>query len=148
MERTNTKEVKKISTIQFGELEIEPQHIFYFDNGILGFENLREFVLVADEETHPFKWLISIEEPAIGFPLISPWYLDINYDPGDEFDIEKLVLMVIVTLEDENKQMTANMKAPVVFDVENQKGWQTILPSDKYSTNFVISQNKKEVEEK
>jgi flagellar assembly factor FliW len=66
------------------------------------------------------------------------------YDPGPEFDLEKQALMVIVTLEDENKQMTANMKAPIVFDVENQKGWQTILMNDKYSTNFVIPKKTKQ----
>ncbi|MGB9851844.1 MAG: flagellar assembly protein FliW [Candidatus Kapaibacteriota bacterium] len=144
MDLNQVKEKKIIKTLQFGILEIEPQHIFYFENGILGFEDLHEFVLIADEETLPFKWLISVENPEIGFPLLSPWHLDLMYDPGDEFDLEKLVLMVIVTLEDENKQMTANMKAPIVFDVENQRGWQTILPSDKYSTNFVIPKKTKQ----
>ncbi|MGB9771120.1 MAG: flagellar assembly protein FliW [Candidatus Kapaibacteriota bacterium] len=144
MDLNQVKEKKIIKTLQFGVLEIEPQHIFYFENGILGFEDLHEFVLIADEETLPFKWLISVENPEIGFPLLSPWHLDLMYDPGDEFDLEKLVLMVIVTLEDENKQMTANMKAPIVFDVENQRGWQTILPSDKYSTNFVIPKKTKQ----
>jgi flagellar assembly factor FliW len=138
------KEKRIIKTLQFGVLEIEPHHIFYFENGILGFEDLHEFVLIADEDTLPFKWLISIENPEIGFPLLSPWHLDLMYDPGPEFDLEKQVLMVIVTLEDENKQMTANMKAPIVFDVENQKGWQTILMNDKYSTNFVIPKKTKQ----
>jgi flagellar assembly factor FliW len=138
MSVNQAKEKRVIKTFQFGTIEIEPHHIFYFENGILGFEDLREFVLIADEETLPFKWLISVENPEIGFPLLSPWHLDLMYDPGPDFDLEKLVLMVIVTLEDENKQMTANMKAPIVFDVENQKGWQIILPTDKYSTNYVI----------
>jgi len=138
MSVNQVKEKRVIKTFQFGTIEIEPHHIFYFENGILGFEDLREFVLIADEETLPFKWLISVENPEIGFPLLSPWHLDLMYDPGPDFDLEKLVLMVIVTLEDENKQMTANMKAPIVFDVENQKGWQIILPTDKYSTNYVI----------
>ncbi|MGQ9820033.1 MAG: flagellar assembly protein FliW [Candidatus Kapaibacteriales bacterium] len=132
------QQVKKIFSSQFGELEILPQHIFHFENGILGFEDLREMVLISDEDTLPFKWLISIEQPEIGFPILSPWHLDLFYDPGEDFDLEKQVLMVIVTLEDENGQMTANMKAPIVFDVETQKGWQTILSTDKYSTNFVI----------
>lgn len=138
MNREQLKTIRKIRTTQFGEIEVEPQHVFYFENGILGFEDLKEFVLISDEETLPFKWLISLEKPEIGFPIISPWYLDLRYNPGDDFDLEKLVLMVIVVLEDENKQMSANLKAPVVFDIENQKGWQTILPTDKYSTNFVI----------
>ncbi len=144
MSLEKVKEKRIIRTLQFGELEIEPQHIFYFDEGILGFEDLHEFVLIADEDTLPFKWLISIEKPEIGFPLLSPWHLDLTYDPGPDFDLEKQVLMVIITLEDENKQMTANMKAPIVFDVENQKGWQTILMTDKYSTNFVIPKKSKQ----
>ncbi len=144
MSLEKVKEKRIIRTLQFGELEIEPQHIFYFDEGILGFEDLHEFVLIADEETLPFKWLISIEKPEIGFPLLSPWHLDLTYDPGPDFDLEKQVLMVIITLEDENKQMTANMKAPIVFDVENQKGWQTILMTDKYSTNFLIPKKGKQ----
>ncbi len=142
VEQVNEKRL--IKTLQFGTLEIEPHHIFYFENGILGFEDLHEFVLIADEETLPFKWLISIEKPEIGFPLLSPWHLDLMYDPGPEFDLEKLVLMVIVTLEDDKKQMTANMKAPIVFDVESQSGLQVILPSDKYSTNFVIPKKTKQ----
>lgn len=144
MSLEKVKEKRIIRTLQFGELEIEPQHIFYFDEGILGFEDLHEFVLIADEDTLPFKWLISIEKPEIGFPLLSPWHLDLTYEPGQDFDLEKQVLMVIITLEDENKQMTANMKAPIVFDVENQKGWQTILMTDKYSTNFVIPKKRKQ----
>ncbi|MFN3782156.1 MAG: flagellar assembly protein FliW, partial [Candidatus Kapaibacteriota bacterium] len=62
MNEKQLKEKRVIKTLQFGELEIEPQHIFYFENGILGFEDLHEFVLIADEETLPFKWLISIEK--------------------------------------------------------------------------------------
>lgn len=140
----NQKGVRKIFSSQFGELEIQPNYIFYFDNGILGFEDLREFVLISDEDTLPFRWLVSIEHPEIGFPVLSPWHLDLTYEVGEDFDLEKQVLMVIVTLEDENGQMTANMKAPLVFDVENQKGWQTILTSDKYLTNFVIPRKTKE----
>lgn len=143
--RRKAQEVKKIFSSQFGELVIHPQHIFYFENGILGFEDLREMVLISDEDTLPFKWLISIEQPEIGFPVLSPWHLELFYDPGEDFDLEKQVLMVIVTLEDENGQMTANLKAPIVLDVENQKGWQTILTTDKYSTNFVIPKKTEEV---
>ncbi|MCX7879881.1 MAG: flagellar assembly protein FliW [Ignavibacteria bacterium] len=147
MSEKTFKGKRKIKTLQFGKLEIEPHHIFYFENGLFGFEDLREFVIIAEEETLPFKWLISLERPEIGFPLLSPWHIDLLYDPGDDFDLEKNVLMVIITLENENKQMTANMKAPVVFDVENQRGWQVILPTDKYSTNYVIP-NKIESENK
>lgn len=137
-ENINKEEKRKIITLQFGELYIEPKHIFYFPDGLLGFEDLREFVLISEEETIPFKWLISIEKPVIGFPLLSPWHIDVSYNPGDDFNLEKEVIFVVVTLEDEKGLMTANMKAPIILDVETQKGRQVILPTDKYTPNHVI----------
>lgn len=130
---------REISTLQFGDIEVGEEHIFYFENGLLGFDTLREFVLISEEETIPFKWLISLEEPEIGFPLLSPWHIDLGYDPGRDFDLEKDVIMVVITLENEEKLMSANMKAPIVFDVQRQFGKQVILPTDKYSPNQVIS---------
>lgn len=143
MEISDTKEVRKITTLHFGELTIEPQHIFRFDDGLLGFEQLKEFVLISEEETLPFRWLISLESPEIGFPLLSPWYLDQSYDPGRDFDIERQVIFVVITLEDEKGLMTANMKAPVILDVKRQSGIQVILPTDKYSPTYVIQKRDK-----
>ncbi len=132
---------KLIKTLHFGEIEVEPQHIFRFDDGMLGFDELHEYVLISEESTVPFKWLISLEEPTIGFPLLSPWHIDLFYEPGLKYDIDSQVLFVVVTLEDDNGEMSANMKAPVIFDVVRQKGEQVILPSEKYSTNYIIKKS-------
>ena len=132
---------KIIKTTQFGEIEVDEEHIFIFDEGVLGFEDLKEFVLIAEEETIPFKWLISVESPEIGFPLLSPWHIDLTYNPTNDFDIDKEVIMVVITLEDDKGLMTANMKAPLILNVDNLKGKQVILPSDKYSPAFVIRKN-------
>lgn len=131
-------ETRKVVTDQFGTLEVEERFIFNFPNGLFGFETLREFVMIHQEETAPFRWLISLEEPSIGFPLLSPWHVDLSYKPSSDIDLDVEVIMVVITLEDENGLMTANMKAPVVFNVGEKSGRQVILPSDKYSTNYVI----------
>ena len=138
----NLQQDVKIITPHFGELIIQNDQIFYFENGMLGFEDLHNFVVISEEETAPFKWLISIEKPEIGFPLLSPWLIDINYSPGDQYDIEKLVFFVVITLENEDGKMSANMKAPVILDTDNLKGEQIILPFDKYATNFIIEEKK------
>lgn len=138
---SNSVKERKIITLHFGEITVASDYIFTFPEGVLGFEYLREFVLISEEETAPFKWLVSIEEPEIGFPLLSPWLLDLQYNPGKSYDVDKLVFFVIVTLEDENHQMTANLKAPIILDPEVQDGKQVILSSEKYSTNFIIGKN-------
>jgi len=138
----NLQQDFKIITPHFGELIIQNDQIFYFENGMLGFEDLHNFVVISEEETAPFKWLISIDKPEIGFPLLSPWLIDINYSPGDQYDVEKLVFFVVITLENEEGKMSANMKAPVILDTDNLKGEQIILPFDKYATNFIIEEKK------
>jgi flagellar assembly factor FliW len=134
-------ELRRIKTIQFGEIEVEKEFVFIFENGLLGFDDLREFVLISDESTVPFRWLLSLENPNIGFPLLSPWHIDISYSPGKDFDLETEVLMAVITLEDENGDMSANLKAPIVFDVKNQLGKQVILTSDKFLTNYIIKKS-------
>ena len=143
MGETRQDENRTIKTPHFGELEIDKSHIFEFPEGMLGFENLQSFVLISEVETEPFKWLISLDKPDIGFPLLSPWYLDVNYKPGRGIDLDRQVVFVVITLEDQKGYMTANLKAPVITDVDSQEGEQIIIPSDKYKTNFVIPARKK-----
>lgn len=138
---TNTRIIK---TMHFGEIEVEPSHIYHFPNGMLGFEDLFDYILISEESTEPFKWLISVDAPQIGFPLLSPWHLDMAYEPDWKFNMKTQALFVVITLEDENHNMSANMKAPVILNIETNTGEQVILPSDKYTTNFIIPKKKKD----
>ncbi len=140
MSETKTQ-TRVIKTLHFGDLEVEPHHIFYFKNGMLGFDDLHEYVLISEESTLPFRWLISLDEPEIGFPLLSPWHIDVYYDPGKDYDLNSNAVFVVITLEDENGDMTANMKAPVIFNIDKLTADQVILTTDKYSTNHVIPKN-------
>lgn len=129
---------KTINTREFGEITVASDYIFNFTNGLLGFENLHEFVLISVEDTAPFKWLISIDQPEIGFILLSPWLADEFFNPGKSIDTQKNAVFVIIKLGKSKGEMTANMKAPLILDAEFNKGEQIILPSDKFSTNFII----------
>ena len=136
-------ETKKIviDTHQFGEIEVTPELIFHFDNGLLGFEDLMDYVLISEESTEPLNWLISVTKPEIGFPVLSPWHIDINYEPGEDFDPRVEIVMVIVTLSDENGRLSVNLKAPVIINAEKLTGKQIILRSDRYSPTHIISGN-------
>lgn len=127
-----------ISTLQFGDIEVPKNLIFRLKDGMLGFEQLKNFVLISDEDTAPFKWMLSVESPEIGFPMLSPWHIDLGYNPGKQYMREDKVLLVVVTLENDKGVMTANMKAPVVFDAKKQTAEQVILHSDKYKTDYEI----------
>jgi len=132
------KQRKVIKSPHFGQLEITHDLIYHFDDGIYGFEDLTEFVIVSEERTDPFKWLLAVEKPELSFPLIDPWYIDNKYNPGKNYMSDSYAVYVIVTLKNEEGNISANLKAPIVFELKELTGQQLILTSDKYSTNFVL----------
>jgi len=132
----------KINSSSFGEIEIQPDNIFYFENGLLGFETLNNFVLISDEEIAPFKWLMAIEEPEIMFPIISPFLICEEYNTGKDIDSEHYVLFSVVTFNDGNGNVTANLKAPIVLCSEDLTGEQIIITAIDYNVNQIISSSK------
>lgn len=129
----------KINSYSFGEIEIQPDNIFYFENGLLGFESLNNYVLISDDEIVPFKWLMAIEDPEIMFPVVSPFFIDENYDIGKDIDLERYVLFSVVTFNDGNGNVTANLKAPIILCSEDLTGEQAIVISKEYNVNHIIS---------
>lgn len=133
-----------LSIPDFGNLDVEPKHIFTFADGLLGFEELTEYILIDEETTSPFKWLVSVQNPTIGFPLLSPWHVDLTYTPGIDYDLSSHSLFVVITLANEHKRMSANMKAPILLNVTTQTGEQIILPHGNYSAEFIIGNEKEQ----
>lgn len=136
---TERQRSRVIRTYQFGEIVVEPSHIFTFPEGLFGFETFREFVLISEEGTEPLKWLLSIEDPSIGFPVLNPLILDLGYRIPDSLMGEETAVFVIVTLASRNGGMSANMKAPVLLDGQTQKGKQVILSTERYSPEYIIA---------
>ena len=69
----------KLNTLRFGEIEIEENRIFEFVMPIIGFNHLSKFVILEPNKEALFKWLQSIEDPALAFPIISVAALDYDY---------------------------------------------------------------------
>lgn len=138
-----------INTKYLGELNIDEKNILYFPNGLLGFENSKEFVLLDVPENPYFKFLQDIHNSYISFLLINPWDFFKGYDVElpDE-DIQKLdinskeenhmVIYSVVTLGQEFKTSTSNLLAPIVINLEIKKGRQFILNDSIYTTKHKL----------
>ena len=112
-----------------------------FEKGIPGFENYRYFNVNIVEGIKRFYHIVSKEDSNIGFISISPFDIKKDYeiDLDDEFikelDIkdEKDVLVIcLMTLGKSLKDSTANLKAPIIINIKNNRGKQLILQDDKY----------------
>ena len=112
-----------------------------FEKGLPGFENYRYFNVNIVEGIKRFYHIVSKEDSNIGFISISPFDIKKDYeiDLDDEFikelDIkdEKDVLVIcLITLGKSLKDSTANLKAPIIINIKNNRGKQLILQDDKY----------------
>lgn len=125
-----------IQTSRFGQVKVEAQDLLNFAEGLLGFQDLKNFILLDDPNDEIFAWLQSCESPAIAFPVLEPELFAENYKISlNKTDLEALQApntskaraFCIVTIPEDPTQMTANMKAPIVINVDNHKARQCVL---------------------
>lgn len=154
------KSLDTIVTKLFGEIGVDKDKIICFQDGIIGFKNLKQFLLIHDSENVDSKitWMQSVDEPAFAIPVIDPLFVKKDYNPIVEDEllecIGKIVdneIFVLVTLKvPENiKDMSVNLKAPFVINPNTQKGCQLLVQNDDYMVKYPIYEiinNRKEGE--
>lgn len=125
-----------IHTSRFGLISITTDDVIHFPEGLLGFNELRKFVLLDDPSDEIFAWLQSCDEPGIAFPLLEPELFTTTYSISlTKHDMEVLGLQSkdgirsfsIITIPQDPTQMTANLKAPIVINVQKRLARQCVL---------------------
>lgn len=140
----------KINTKIFGEIEIADEKIITFENGIIGFPEMKRFALLHDEEKGTnagIRFLQSIEEPAFALPVMDPFVVKEDYalEVDDELlaslgniTEENILVLVTVTVPSDLTKMSVNLQGPVVINVDECKACQVILDSNSYPVKFPI----------
>jgi len=122
----------KIRNKQFGEIEFLPENVLKFENGLFGFEELKDYLLIkADNEL--FFWLNSIDQPEMVFPLVGLRLVDESFPQTEDSEA-----FGIVTLNPDPKNITVNMKAPVYINQEMKTGYQKIIDKDDYPVKYLL----------
>ncbi len=135
-----------INTVKFGEVNIDESRIFDFVLPIIGFNDLTKYIILEPDKETLFKWLQSVEEPSLAFPIISVAALDFDYsvDLADnvvnDLEIknpESLLVMNITSIPHENPRgTTINLLAPLIFNLDNQKAGQIVLSGSGYDISY------------
>ena len=139
-----------IKTKIFGDVEISDDKILTFEDGIIGFPDLKHFTLIHDEEKGKdagIRYFQSIEEPAFAMPVMNPLMVCEDYNPqvSEEFlaslgniTDENIVVLVTVTVPTDLTKMTVNLQGPFVINSEERKAAQIIVDSNEYPVRFPI----------
>ena len=131
----------KVNTSRFGELDVDESQLFTFPMGILGFATLKSYLIIELEAQHPLKWLQSVEDPSTAFILADPLLFYPGYcaeikrselNPIDPSDDSDLILSVMMTVPPEMRELSANLCAPLIFNLANRRGMQYVLNDRKY----------------
>jgi flagellar assembly factor FliW len=103
--------------------------------GLLGFEQIKEYLLVSNAAEEPFRWLRVKDNPALAFVVVDPFLVFPEYHPDiPNMDVEFLglaspgdaMLYSIVTLH-AGGRATLNLKGPVVINRNSGLGKQVII---------------------
>ncbi|MGI6704574.1 MAG: flagellar assembly protein FliW [Clostridia bacterium] len=141
--------VLKTDTKYFGEIEFDEKDIIRFERGLLGFEEIKKYILIDNPETGGiFKWLQAADRPEPAFVVMNPYYICADY----EFDIpngtvnklgiekpEDIVVLTIVVVPEDISKMTTNLKAPLIINTRNNKAEQLVLEDDRYSLKHPVA---------
>lgn len=137
----------KVKTTRFGEVEVKDKDVITLPNGLIGFPELKRYVMLDHDKDSPFKWLQSLDDGAIAFVLINPllfkpdYTVEVTEAEVSDLDLkaeEDAVISVIITMPSNPQNMTANLKAPLVFNLKNRRGKQVILNNSAYTTRHNI----------
>lgn len=104
-------------------------------NGMLGFEEIKDYVLSSNPDEHPFAWLQVQDNSSLAFVVIDPFVALADYQPDiPQVDVEFLklkqaddaLLLGIVTLHDDQRA-TVNLKGPIIINRHTHVGKQVII---------------------
>lgn len=137
----------KIQTKYFGELRIDENTTLHFAEGLFGFEEEKEFILLPfSEEADFLLCLQSVTNPYLAFTLLNPFMLMPEYRPSlpkkelDSLQVEKsedLCYYVLCRVEKPVSNSMVNLRCPIVLNDETRQARQVIL--DQYEMRCPLS---------
>lgn len=129
----------KVDTYLFGAVEVNPESVITFPNGLVAFENSKKFMLAHEEmngEPSSFT-LQSVEDPALAFQIVDPTALGFHYELALT-DIENAllqspsvddvaVMLILFKQEGDKAAISPNLRAPLVINTRARVGLQKVM---------------------
>lgn len=141
--------MEKIVT-RFGEVEYDPENLLLFPAGLIGFPNLRKFVVMPNKKAGPLFWIQSVDDPSFAFVLTDPtnFFLDYLVVPDDgerqhlQIDDNDPCFVLAVVTVPPGQDISLNLAAPILFSPKSNRAIQVILENGQYSSKTSLPQMK------
>ena len=142
-DRTDNAGILTLQSSRFGEIEVSDAIVLDFPQGMIGFPEHTEYVLLKQRPDSVFMWLHSTSDAQLAFPVVLPWafYWEYEVKLGDE-DLEaisvenasQISIMCVVNVGADVRKGTINLFSPIVINNDERIAKQVINTADGYST--------------
>jgi flagellar assembly factor FliW len=135
-----------------GTISFAPHQVLHISNGLFGFPDEKEFLLLELPSMRPLAFVQSIRTPELCFialpaQVVEPEY-QLHLQPADieAFGYSEdhpptmghdLLCLALITMR-EHEQATANLLAPLIIDISRHEGMQVLVDSE-YSHQHPIA---------
>ena len=127
----------EICTTRFGSIRISTTDLIHFPQGLIGFEDCQRWILLGDSGNSAVGWLQSATHNDVAMAVISPR----RFIPDYRFHISQQQLsqielndldraFVLIVVAKTNGSLTANLKAPVIVNLDRRLGCQVVVDDD------------------
>ncbi len=139
-----------VQTKYFGEIDLADEKIITLERGLMGFDEYKKYTILYDcekKQESNISWFQSVENPALALPVINPLIVKEDYNPVVEDELlkglgeiteENLVILLTMTVPSDIKEMSVNLKAPIVINADTRKGAQIIVENQDYEVKYKV----------
>jgi len=130
----------RVKTYLFGEVDVNPEQIITFPDGLSGFPDHRRFMLIHEENSgSPVSFTLqSLDDADVAFQIIDPAAIGFSYElmltdadsdklqsPGTE---DLAVMILVFKRDDEGKPaIDAGIRSPIILNTRARIGLQKII---------------------
>lgn len=134
-----------MNQIKCGTENIAKSDIIHFPEGIPGFEDIKDYVLFADEDVPFIMTLQSTATEHPSFVVVDPYCVLTDYKPKlseadkiffDVTDTQSLKFLLMAILPDNIKDSAINLKSPIAIHPEKNSAKQVILENCDYPIRY------------
>lgn len=117
------------------------KNIIRFQNGIYGFETVRKFILLQQDEAGAVWSLQAADAPYPSLIVVNPFLIFPDYSPAFSTqdlrllgnpEEKDLCILTVAVIKRELNDSVVNLKSPVVINVPKRIGRQVILEDSHY----------------
>lgn len=136
---------------EFGETQVSDEALIHFEEGLYGFEEVKDYVLIAHDEQGTIMTMQPTKERVPQFLVLDPYAVIRDYRPELSFADKKwfgvassdeLKYLVIAVVKDNYIDTVVNLKSPIVINPKTNLAKQVFLENSNYSMKYRVFDDK------